>query len=55
MSIESHIQTLKQKHLELKNSIKNVNDNLTNEQAVKNLKKQKLIIKERIIQLEENA
>ena len=49
----AHLRALKQKHVELKRVIKTANDNFHNEVTIKKLKKQKLLLKEKIVDIEE--
>lgn len=50
--MKSHINTLKQKHTQLENSIKSANDNHLDDITINTLKKQKLLLKEKINRLE---
>lgn len=50
--MKSHINSLKQKHAKLENSIKNANDNYHDDAIVNKLKKEKLLLKEKISKLE---
>ncbi len=52
LSMKSHINTLKQKHTQLENSIKSANDNHLDDITINALKKQKLLLKEKINRLE---
>lgn len=51
--MKSHIKTLKQKHSQLEISIKSANDNHLDNITVNSLKKQKLLLKEKISRLEQ--
>jgi hypothetical protein len=51
-SMKSHINTLKQKHTQLDLSIKSANDNHLSDITINTLKKQKLLLKEKILKLE---
>lgn len=51
--MQSHIDALKQKHLQLKQKIKSFN-NYTQNDTISFLKKQKLLLKETITKLENN-
>lgn len=51
MSIASHLKNLQQKHQQLKKFIKTTYNNFYNDTEVKILKKQKLLLKEKIQQL----
>ncbi|MDP4709445.1 MAG: DUF465 domain-containing protein [Rickettsiaceae bacterium] len=50
--MKSHIDSLKQKHTELERSIKSANDNHLPDTTINKLKKQKLLLKEKITKLE---
>lgn len=50
--MKSHINTLKQKHTQLEISIKSANDNHLDDLTINALKKQKLLLKEKISKLE---
>lgn len=50
--MKSHINSLKQKHSEIEQAIKSANDNYTEEFTINKLKKQKLLLKEKIAELE---
>jgi hypothetical protein len=50
--MKSHINTLKQKHTQLDISIKSANDNHLGDITINALKKQKLLLKEKILKLE---
>ncbi len=54
MSRSSHLTTLKEKHNQLKNSIMIAAGHFGNDLTVKALKKQKLILKEKIHKFEKN-
>ena len=54
-SMKSHINTLKQKHTQLEISIKSANDNHLDDITINTLKKQKLLLKERISKLEKRT
>lgn len=49
----AYLKALKQKHIELKKVIKIANDNFQDEAKVKKLKKQKLLLKEKIADIEQ--
>lgn len=51
--MKSHIKSLKQKHSQLEISIKSANDNHFDNITVNALKKQKLLLKEKISRLEQ--
>lgn len=51
--MKSHIKSLKQKHSQLEISIKSANDNHLDNITVNALKKQKLLLKEKISRLEQ--
>ncbi len=51
----SHIQALKYKHSKLEEAIKIANDNFQEEIFIKRLKKKKLLLKEKIVQLENSV
>lgn len=53
--MKSHIDSLKQKHSELEKRIKSANDNHSQDYNITELKKQKLLLKEKIIKLEEQS
>ncbi len=53
--MKSHIDSLKQKHSELEKRIKSANDNHVQDYNITELKKQKLLLKEKIIKLEEQS
>ncbi len=53
--MKSHIDSLKQKHSELEKRIKSANDNHAQDYNITELKKQKLLLKEKIIKLEEHS
>ena len=53
--MKSHIDSLKQKHSELEKRIKSANDNHAQDYNITELKKQKLLLKEKIIKLEERS
>jgi len=50
--MKSHVNSLKQKHLEIEKNIKLANDNHSPDITINKLKKQKLLLKERITKLE---
>lgn len=52
MKKQSHLNNLKKKHAEIEQNIKTSNDNHTDEIELTALKKQKLKLKERIVQFE---
>lgn len=53
MSISSYLSSLKQKHTDFKKAINSaIINHIYDESAVKDLKKQKLLIKEKITQIE---
>jgi hypothetical protein len=52
--MKSHINNLKQKHAKLKMSIKSANDHHFNGLEINALKKEKLLIKEKICKLEQS-
>jgi hypothetical protein len=52
--MKSHINTLKQKHAKLEISIKSSNDNHADDSTINTLKKQKLLLKEKISRLEQS-
>ncbi len=54
VTMQSHINALKQKHLQLKQKIKTSN-NYTQNNIIGLLKKQKLLLKEEIMKLESNS
>ena len=51
--MKSHIDSLKQKHNKLKKTIKSTNDNHLENLTINKLKKQKLLLKEKITKLEQ--
>jgi len=51
--MKSHIKSLKQKHLQLEISIKSANDEHLDNTTINALKKQKLLLKEKISRLEQ--
>lgn len=53
VTMQSHIDALKQKHLQLKQKIRSSN-NYTQNDTISLLKKQKLLLKEEIMKLENN-
>ena len=53
--MKSHIKSLKQKHSQLEISIKSANDNHLDDITVNSLKKQKLLLKEKISRLEQGT
>lgn len=53
--MKSHINTLKQKHSQLEISIKSANDNHLDDITINTLKKQKLLLKEKISRLEQQV
>ena len=53
--MKSHINALKQKHTQLEDSIKSSNDNHLGEITINALKKQKLLLKEKILRLEQQV
>ena len=50
--MKSHINSLKQKHTQLEKNIKSANDNHLGNLTINKLKKQKLLLKEKITKLE---
>ncbi len=55
LSMKSHINSLKQKHSQLEISIKSANDNHLDDITINTLKKQKLLLKEKISRLEQQV
>jgi len=51
--MKSHIDSLKQKHIQLEKTIKSANDNHLEDTTINTLKKQKLLLKEKITKLEQ--
>lgn len=51
--MKSHIDSLKQKHNKLEKTIKSANDNHLKDLTINKLKKQKLLLKEKITKLEQ--
>jgi|TARA_B110000503_G_scaffold141911_1_gene236974 hypothetical protein len=52
--MKSHIDSLKQKHKQLERDIKSANDNQSTDITINKLKKQKLLLKEKITKLEQS-
>jgi len=52
MSINNHLANLKQKHANLDKTLKNAISQLRNDNDITNIKKQKLLIKEKIERLQ---
>ena len=53
--MKSHIKSLKQKHSQLEISIKSTNDNHLDNITANDLKKQRLLLKEKISRLEQGT
>jgi hypothetical protein len=53
MSSNSHLTTLKNKHNQLKNSIRIASGHFGNDLTVRALKKEKLLLKERMLKFQE--